>query len=127
MHEPESEQTVEDLAAALAEFNSQWDMARGAAQTARTGANPAMADIPVLMRRIVDVRRMGFALGAAAYFTKPPVMVITVNDLTEEERRRLNGGVERIIQKGATSQPEALELARSITQRHLMGNTQSNT
>jgi signal transduction histidine kinase/CheY-like chemotaxis protein len=30
-----------------------------------------------------------------------PVLVITARDLSEEDRRRLNGGVERIIQKGA--------------------------
>ncbi|MBI4247602.1 MAG: response regulator [Candidatus Rokubacteria bacterium] len=30
-----------------------------------------------------------------------PVLVVTARDLSEEDRRRLNGGVERIIQKGA--------------------------
>jgi CheY-like chemotaxis protein len=29
-----------------------------------------------------------------------PVVVITAKDLTDEDRNRLNGGVERIIQKG---------------------------
>jgi len=52
-----------------------------------------------------------------------PVIVITAKDLTEEDHRRLNGGVERIIQKGATSQGEVLELLRSVMQlwraRHL--------
>jgi CheY-like chemotaxis protein len=28
-----------------------------------------------------------------------PVLVITAKDLTDEDRRRLNGGVERILQK----------------------------
>jgi len=174
-------------------------------------ADPATADIPVIMLTIVDDKQMGFALGAADYFTKPidfqrlhqviekyrkpaglqtvlvveddanmremlrrtlekegwrvveapngkvglerlkevapalilldlmmpemdgfefmdtlrrreklqriPVLVITAKDLTEEDRRRLNGGVERIIQKGATSQYEVLELVRSLLQK----------
>jgi signal transduction histidine kinase/CheY-like chemotaxis protein/ligand-binding sensor domain-containing protein len=171
-------------------------------------AEPATAEIPVIMMTMVDDKNMGFALGAADYFTKPidwrrlsavlqkyrqpaasqtvlvieddastrdmlrrtlgkdgwrveeapngrvgleqvgknapalilldlmmpemdgfefmdvlrrredgqriPVIVITAKDLTEEDHRRLNGGVERIIQKGATSQKEVLELVRSI-------------
>jgi CheY-like chemotaxis protein len=175
-------------------------------------SDPATADIPVIMLTIVDEKQMGFALGAADYFTKPidfqrlhqvlekyrqptnhqsvliveddpqtremlrrtlekdgwgvreaqngrvglerlddhvpslilldlmmpemdgfefmdalrrrkdtpriPVIVITAKDLTVEDRRRLNGGVERIIQKGASSPQEVLELVRSVTQLH---------
>jgi DNA-binding response OmpR family regulator len=171
-------------------------------------ADLATADIPVIMLTIVDDKQMGFALGAADYFTKPidfqrlhhvlekyrkpagqqtvlvieddpsmremlqrtlakegwqvteaqngkvglekldggapalilldlmmpemdgfefldtlrrrkdgqriPVIVITAKDLTEEDHRRLNGGVERIIQKGATSQGEVLDLVRTL-------------
>ncbi len=171
-------------------------------------ADPATADIPVIMLTIVDDKQLGFALGAADYFTKPidfqrlhqvlerhrkpanqqtllvieddgnmremlrrtlekdgwrvaeapngrvglerlkeiapalilldlmmpemdgfefmdvlrkrpdsqrlPVIVITAKDLTDEDRRRLNGGVERIIQKGATSQTEVLALVRAL-------------
>ena len=171
-------------------------------------AEVTTADIPVIMLTIVDDKQMGFALGAADYFTKPidfqrlhhvlekyrrpanqqtvlvieddasmremlrrtlakegwqvaeapngkvgltkldgrvpalilldlmmpemdgfefmealrqrgdgkrvPVIVITAKDLTEEDHRRLNGGVERIIQKGATSQRQVLELVRSL-------------
>ena len=46
-----------------------------------------------------------------------PVIVITAKDLTEEDHRRLNGGVERIIQKGATSQGEVLAEVRAVAQR----------
>jgi len=171
-------------------------------------ADPATADIPVIMLTIVDDKQMGFALGAADYFTKPidfqrlhgvlgkyrkptgsqtvlvieddasaremlrrtlqkdgwqvteaqngkvglerlaeatpalilldlmmpemdgfefmealhrrgdakriPVIVITAKDLTEEDHRRLNGGVERIIQKGTSSQCKVLELVRAL-------------
>jgi DNA-binding response OmpR family regulator len=34
-------------------------------------ADAATADIPVIMMTIVDDKQMGFALGAADYFTKP--------------------------------------------------------
>lgn len=37
-----------------------------------------------------------------------------MKDLIEEDRRRLNGGVERIIQKGDTSQQEVMELVRIL-------------
>jgi CheY-like chemotaxis protein len=160
-------------------------------------ADPATADIPVIMLTIVDDRQIGFSLGAADYFTKPidwtrlnntlrryrqatnhqtvlvvedeaqtrdllrrslakenwqvveaengkvalaklnglvpalilldlmmpemdgfefmqelrkrpeyrsvPVVVITAKDLTEEDRRRLNGEVARILHKGTFS------------------------
>jgi CheY-like chemotaxis protein len=42
-----------------------------------------------------------------------PVVVITAKDLTEEDRNRLNGGVERIIQK--SNRDEMLrQLSREI-------------
>jgi signal transduction histidine kinase/CheY-like chemotaxis protein/ligand-binding sensor domain-containing protein len=169
-------------------------------------ADPATTNIPVIMLTIVDDKQMGFALGAADYFSKPidflrlhqvlekyrkpaavqtvlivedhaetremlhrtlekegwavveaangrvglerlseampglilldlmmpemdgfefmhalrqngqraPVIVITAKDLTDEDHRRLNGGVERIIQKGAISQEQLLEMVRSV-------------
>jgi signal transduction histidine kinase/DNA-binding response OmpR family regulator len=174
-------------------------------------ADQATADIPVVMLTIVDDKQMGFALGAADYFTKPidfqrlhhvlekyrrpadrqtvlvieddasiremlrrtlekegwqvaeaqngkvglaqfdgslpalilldlmmpemdgfefmealrqrgngnriPVIVITAKDLTEEDHLRLNGGVERIIQKGASSQDQLLAEVRALAQR----------
>jgi signal transduction histidine kinase/DNA-binding response OmpR family regulator len=180
----------------------------GWAVLAALKADPATADIPVIMLTIVDDKQMGFALGAADYFTKPidfqrlhqvlekyrkpagqqtvlvieddpsmremlqrtlakegwqvaeaqngrvaleklngfvpalilldlmmpemdgfefmdalrrrkdiqriPVIVITAKDLTEQDHGRLNGGVERIIQKGATSQGEVLDLVRAL-------------
>jgi CheY-like chemotaxis protein len=37
-----------------------------------------------------------------------PVVVVTAKDLTDEDRRRLNGGVERILQKDAPTRDEML-------------------
>ena len=44
-----------------------------------------------------------------------PVIVITAMDLTEADHRRLNGGIERVIQKGATSRQQVLDLVRTLT------------
>jgi signal transduction histidine kinase/DNA-binding response OmpR family regulator len=173
--------------------------------------DPGTADIPVIMLTIVDDQRMGFALGAADYFTKPidyqrlhqvmekfrqpahqqkvlvveddpqtremlrrilekngwqvteaangragleqmdgqfpalvlldlmmpemdgfefmetlrqrktppqvPIIVITAKDLTEDDRRRLNGGVERIVQKTASTPTEVVEMVRELLPR----------
>jgi adenylate cyclase len=43
-----------------------------------------------------------------------PVIVITAKDLTDEDHRRLNGGVERIIQKGAVSREQILAEVRAV-------------
>jgi CheY-like chemotaxis protein len=66
-------------------------------------ADPATAEIPVVMLTIVDDRNMGFALGAADYFTKPidwqrlsavlhkyrqPAAVQTVLIVEDDERTR---------------------------------------
>ena len=174
-------------------------------------ADPETAGIPVVMLTIVDDKNMGFALGAADYFTKPidwhrlsaalkkhrrsasaqtvlvveddaamremfrrtlerdgwkileaengrraldrvaeeipaiilldlmmpemdgfefmqqlrtrpdcrdiPVIVITAKDLTPEDHRRLNGEVERIIQKGAAGAEQLLAEVRALLPR----------
>ena len=171
-------------------------------------ADSATADIPVIMMTIVDDKHMGFALGAADYFTKPldwprlsaalqkhrrsstpqtvllveddpntrdmlrrsmekegwtvteaanghlglerlnggipalilldlmmpemdgftfmeelrarpdarniPVIVITAKDLTDDDRRRLNGEVSRILQKGDHTPADLLAEIRSL-------------
>jgi len=177
-------------------------------------ADPATGDIPVIMLTIVDDKHIGFALGAADYFTKPidwprlavvlqkyrksagrqsvlvveddpatremlrrtlakqgwhvveaengrvgleqlnagipalilldlmmpemdgfefmqalrerpdgrlvPVVVITAKDITEEDRRRLNGQVAKILRKGATSSEELLAELRALAARVLV-------
>jgi signal transduction histidine kinase/CheY-like chemotaxis protein len=55
-----------------------------------------------------------------------PVLVLTAMDLTDEDRRRLNGEVERVIQKGAYDRDELLHevgrlLAASIERREASG------
>jgi len=171
-------------------------------------ADPALADIPVIMLTIVDNQNLGYALGATDYLTKPidrdrlvmvlkkyqparapytilvvdddpgvrermrhmlrrdgwrvdeaangrqaldrmgqdrpdvvlldlmmplmdgfefveelrrrpewrgiPVVVMTAKDLDEEEHRRLNGGVQRILQKASCSREELLRSVRDL-------------
>ena len=55
-----------------------------------------------------------------------PVLVLTAMDLTDEDRRRLNGEVERVIQKGAYGREELLRevgrlLAASIERQEARG------
>jgi CheY-like chemotaxis protein len=45
-----------------------------------------------------------------------PVIVVTAKDVTPEDHRRLNGHVERIIQKGAMSPEDLLATIRSLIQ-----------
>jgi signal transduction histidine kinase/CheY-like chemotaxis protein len=53
-----------------------------------------------------------------------PVIIVTAKDLTEEDHRRLNGGVERILQKDAPTRDEMLKevsatLARCVKRHRL--------
>jgi CheY-like chemotaxis protein len=43
-----------------------------------------------------------------------PVIIVTAKDLTEKDRQRLNGSVEKIIQKGAYNRQDLLKEVRSI-------------
>jgi CheY-like chemotaxis protein len=51
-----------------------------------------------------------------------PVIVVTAKELTEDDRRRLNGGVERIVSKGALA-PDALaeHVRELVTDRSATG------
>src|SRR5919109_300491 len=48
-----------------------------------------------------------------------PIVVITAKDLTPDEHRRLNGYVERILQKGAYSPEELLREVRDLVTAHV--------
>ncbi|HSG82478.1 MAG TPA: GAF domain-containing protein [Gemmatimonadota bacterium] len=47
-----------------------------------------------------------------------PVVVITAKELTEEDRQRLNGGVERIIGKGGRVPEDFLDVVRELVAAH---------
>jgi hypothetical protein len=48
-----------------------------------------------------------------------PVLVVTAKDLTTEERSRLNGDVERVLQKGSSELDEMLEEISRVLPRSI--------
>jgi len=52
-----------------------------------------------------------------------PVVVITGADLTDDDRKRLNGGVEQIIKKSEDGAPAFLEEVRRYVSQHLSART----
>jgi CheY-like chemotaxis protein len=47
-----------------------------------------------------------------------PVVVITAKELTEDDRQRLNGGVERVVGKGNQSGDDFLSVVRDLVAAH---------
>ena len=75
-------------------------------------ADPALADIPVVMLSILDEKQRGFALGASAYLTKPV------------DRARLAAALEPFKAKGANQRAlvvEDDEPTREMMRRLLIG------
>ena len=56
-------------------------------------------------------------------FKTVPVVVVTAATLSEEDHRRLNGGVERVLAKTAFSRNELLEELRELVARYVLGRT----
>lgn len=56
-------------------------------------------------------------------FRSIPVIVITAKDLSENDRLRLNGGVERVIQKGTYKRDELLKYVTGIIEQRTRKNT----
>jgi PAS domain S-box-containing protein len=66
-----------------------------------------------LMMPVMDGFEFVFALRQQKENRTIPIIVVTAKDLTEEDRQRLVGGVEHIIDKGAYTQEELLEQLRA--------------
>jgi CheY-like chemotaxis protein len=47
-----------------------------------------------------------------------PIIVITAKDLSDQDRERLAGGVERIVQKGALTRQQLLDQVRGLVAHH---------
>jgi PAS domain S-box-containing protein len=47
-----------------------------------------------------------------------PVIVVTAKDLSQKERQSLNGGVERIVEKGALTKQQLLAQVRNLVSQH---------
>jgi adenylate cyclase len=57
-------------------------------------------------------------------FASTPVIVVTAADLSAEDRRRLDGGVEHILQKATSGQEEFLRHIRQLVGRYIVGQDQ---
>jgi adenylate cyclase len=59
-------------------------------------------------------------------FRAIPVVVVTAATLSEEDHRRLNGGVERVLTKSTFSRDQLLEELRQLVMRHVLGRRSPN-
>lgn len=80
----------------------------------------AVPDLIILDLMMPEMDGFEFAAQVARTpeWSRVPVVVLTAKDLTAEERGRLNGYIEKVVQKGALSQEQLVsELRRMIAQR----------
>jgi len=71
-----------------------------------------------LMMPVMDGFDFLFEFRLRDDWTAVPVIVVTAKDLTEEDRQRLNGGVERIIEKGALTRTQLLTRVREFVEKY---------
>jgi signal transduction histidine kinase/CheY-like chemotaxis protein len=76
-------------------------------------ADPATADIPVVMLTVVDDRNLGFALGAADYLIKP-IEWERLMAVLEKHRPRLNGSRVLVVE----DDPDSREMFRRAAEGH---------
>ena len=88
----------------------------GLDQVAR--AQPAVIILDLMMP---EIDGFGFVEGLRAHpeWRNIPVVVLTAKQLTEEDHFRLNGSVERILQKSATGREELLAEVRAMLANQL--------
>jgi len=80
----------------------------GRVALARMGENRPDAILLDLMMPEMDGFEFLAELRRHPIWRDIPVLVLTAKDLTDEDRRRLNGEVERVMQKGASDRDELL-------------------
>jgi CheY-like chemotaxis protein len=95
------------------------EAANGRIGLERVAASPP--DVILLDLMMPEIDGFGFVerLRAEPAWQSIPVLVITAKDLTPEERLRLNGWVERVLQKGAYSRDRLLGEVRSLVRATL--------
>ena len=76
-------------------------------------ADPATADIPVIMVTVVDDKNLGFALGAADYLIKPIEWDRLISVL-EKHRRHITGSQVLVVEDDS----EAREMLRRAAEKH---------
>jgi signal transduction histidine kinase/CheY-like chemotaxis protein/ligand-binding sensor domain-containing protein len=94
-----------------------WEVTEAA--NGREGLEAMTAQVPALILldlMMPELDGFGFmeALRQRPEGRSVPMIVLTARDLTDEDRRRLNGEVARIIQKGSASEEELLAQVRAL-------------
>ncbi|HLG05691.1 MAG TPA: response regulator, partial [Gemmatimonadales bacterium] len=88
------------------------------AANGRTGLERVALDSPTLILLDLMMPEMdGFEFLdglRARYQAAPPVVVITAKELTDQDRQRLNGGVSRVLPKGAAGGREVVAEVKHI-------------
>ena len=80
----------------------------------RKGRRPSFIDAAPPERAEPLYLQFAERLRAEPAWRTIPVLVVTAKDLTPEERLRLNGWVEQVLQKGAYSREELLAEVRAL-------------
>ncbi|MCF8468358.1 MAG: response regulator [Sneathiella sp.] len=94
----------------------------------RTGLELVREQMPDLILLDLIMPEMDGFEFVASLMTMPeakgvPVVVITGADLSEQDRHRLNGGVEKIIQKSADGTPSFLDEVRQYVSKYAVAHT----
>jgi CheY-like chemotaxis protein len=84
------------------------------------GARPDLVILDLMMPQMDGFEFLAEFRKDAA-MRRVPVVVVTAADLTDEDRRRLNGAVERVLQKAAYSNVELLDEVRELIYRGIGG------
>jgi PAS domain S-box-containing protein len=91
---------------------------RVALQRLAEGVRPALILLDLMMPELDGFQFLEEFRRHAEYGTIP-IVVVTAKELTEADRRRLNGSVTQILGKGAMSQERLLEQLRQYVQFHV--------
>lgn len=86
----------------------------GKAGLEQVAKNPPELILLDLMMPEMDGFQFVAALEKNEGWRSIPILVVTAKDLTEDDRRRLNGHVERIMQKGAYQREDLLKNVRDL-------------
>ena len=94
------------------------DFGRRVRRVGQTIREP-LADVVLdLMMPVMDGFDFLFEFRLREDWASVPVIVVTAKDLTQEDRDRLNGGVERIFEKGALTRAQLLDRVRKFVEKH---------
>jgi CheY-like chemotaxis protein len=112
----EDEADARDMLSRLVEKEG-WEVAL--AENGREGLARVAEEQPTLiftdlMMPVMDGFSFVEELRRVEDWKKIPVIVLTAKDLTEEDRRRLSGHVERVLDKGSQSREDLLDRLREL-------------